>query len=372
MAGTEQATVIEKRDAKLLEQARKRAREELGDKKWFVDLTKDEQFPIYRNEVDKIYKELAQNQKQVIAQAMAADDLINKRKLENRRIDQEGALAGNVLRQVDFPQFVKDLLKGVFDANLNVVQEQMDSYAELVDRITQPASKFVNTIDNATAYAFMAERQPDQYQLMDMGGSSQNLLGGNQNLLGNTANGGGNNLLGNQTTNSQMQLADKDGNPINDDDIRGEILQAKLQLVQQHQQLLEEMLLMGVTRLVVDHGKVKASVDFQIKAQEQIQQADRAQERMQQVRQTRFGMGGAFAMFGGGVSHSNTKTKIQISTAQAASVAATDESTKVHGEVEINFKSDYFALDNFKDILTQNQPKNGKQDQTQNTDQSSS
>ena len=362
-------------DPKLLKkEAQKRARSELGDKDWFLALSKDEQFPIYRNKVNKIHQELVQKQKQDeldIAQAMTADDQIDDRHLENRRIDQEGALAGNVLRQVDFPQFVKDLLKGVFDANLNVVQEQMDSYAELVDRITQPASKFINTIDNATAYAFMAERQPDRFQLMDTGGSSQNLLGGNQNLLGNTSNGGGGNLPGNQTTNTQMQLADKDGNPIEEEDIRGEILQAKLQLVRQHQQLLEEMLLMGVTRLVVDHGKVKASVDFKIDAREQIQKADRAQEQMRKIRQTRFGLGGAFSFFGGGVSSSNTKTKIQISTAQAASVGGTEESTKVHGEVEINFKSDYFPLENFRDILTQNQPQNKQQQQNQQ-DQSSS
>ena len=328
-------------NTQILEQARARAREELGKNPEFRQRPKAEQFALYKNRVGELSQELSRQQQ--LADAMAAGDLVDDRRHLNRRIDQQGALAGRTLRQVDFPQFVKDLLKGVFDANLEVTQEQMDSYADLVDRITQPASKFINTIDNATAYAFLAETQPNRFQIL---GSSN--LGGD--LLGSGNLG---NLDGNSTedASSQITLGDINGNAIDttSEDIRGEILQAKLQLVRQHQQMLEEMLLMGVTRLVVDNGKVKASLDFQIRAQEQIRKADTAQQNQQALRRRTIGFGGFFGI--GGARRSKANTKISVSTAQVQSAAATTSSTQVRGEVEINFKTDYFTLDNFRDIL---------------------
>ncbi|MGK7916084.1 MAG: hypothetical protein AB4038_11175 [Prochloraceae cyanobacterium] len=329
-------------NTQILEQARARAREELGKNPEFRQRPKAEQFALYKTRVGELSQELSRQQE--LADAMAAGDLINDRRHLNRRIDQQGAIAGRTLRQVDFPQFVKDLLKGVFDANLEVTREQMDSYADLVDRITQPASKFINTIDNATAYAFLAETQPNRFQIL-----GSNNLGGDLFGSGNLGN-----LDGNSTgdASSQITLGDINGNAIDttSEDIRGEILQAKLQLVRQHQQMLEEMLLMGVTRLVVDNGKVKASLDFQIRAQEQIRKADAAQQNQQELRRRTIGFGGFWGIFGGS-SRTRTNTKISVSTAQVQSAAATTSSTQVRGEVEINFKTDYFTLDNFRDIL---------------------
>ncbi|WP_017661033.1 hypothetical protein [Baaleninema simplex] len=315
----------------LTEKARAQAREELGKDPSFRQLSKPEQFSLYKNRVGELTEQFSRQQ--ALADAMAAGDLIDDSRHLNRRIDQQGAIAGRTLRQVDFPQFVKDLLKGVFDANLEVTKEQMDSYADLVDRITQPASKFINTIDDATAYAFLSETQPNRFQLLGADSFSGDLFSDS----------------GDQS--SQINLGDASGNPVDttSDDIRGEVLQAKLQLVRQHQQLLEEMLLMGVTRLVVDNGKVKANIDFQIRAQEQIRKADAGQQDTQRQKIRRRSMGGFFGFFGS--SRQTTKTQISVSTAQVQSAAATTSSTQVRGEVEINFKTDYFPLENFRDIL---------------------
>ncbi|NEO31439.1 MAG: hypothetical protein F6K36_13590 [Symploca sp. SIO3C6] len=348
------------------EQARAMAREELGKDREFRKRSRQEQFQLYKHRVGELSQQISRQQQ--LAEAMAAGDLIDDSRHLNRRIDQQGAIAGRTLRQVDFPQFVKDLLKGVFDANLEVTKEQMDSYADLVDRITQPASKFISTVDDATAYAFLSETQPNRFQILGSSNFGGDLLGSGGNL---------GSLDGSSTNDasSQITLGDSSGNAVDtsSEDIQGEILQAKLQLVRQHQQLLEEMLLMGVTRLVVDNGKVKATLDFQITAQEQIRKADTAQQNRQAIRGRTIGMGGFLGMFGGGYGSSKRNTKISVSTAQVQSAAATASSTKVHGEVEINFKTDYFALDNFRDILM-NRDNPGsvqpKTDQTQNGNQS--
>ena len=333
-----------------LQRARNRAQEELGKDPAFRQLSKAQQFDRYKQRVDQLSQQFAQEQS--LAEAMAAGDLVDDARHLNRRIDQQGAIAGRVLREVNFPQFVKDLLQGVFDANLEVMREQMDSYADLVERITAPATKFIHTIDDATAYAFLAERQPDSFQLLGSSGFGNDPFAdgsfGNLDGTGNLdATGAGTGA----DANTPFTLGDANGNPVDiaSEDIRGQILQAKLQLVREHQQLLEEMLLMGVTRMVVDNGKVKASVDFRIQAQEQIGKVDSARENSRKIRRR---SSGSFWFFGG---HQTTtqQSTLSVSTANVQSRAATTSGTQVHGEVEINFKSDYFELNNFRDILLQ-------------------
>ena len=68
----------------------------------------------------------------------------------------------------------------------------------------------------------------------------------------------------------------------------------------------------------------------------------------QDVRETVSGRnkrGGFFGLFSGG--KTTTKKRTQISVSSAKSTSTTDLSANITGSVEINFKSDYFKLDNF-------------------------
>ena len=46
-----------------------------------------------------------------------------------------------------------------------------------------------------------------------------------------------------------------------------------------------------------------------------------------------------------------SKTKLQILSQQGSANQSIETHSKLKGEVELNFKSDYFKLDNFKEIL---------------------
>ena len=332
------------------DQARQQAREVLSKQPNFSQLDREQQFEQYKNLVSTLYNQLVEQERakeiqsldgQLTAQqsfsgAMAASDLINDDRHLNRRIDQQGEIAGNVLREVDFPKFVKDLLKSVFDANLQVTKDQMNSYAELVERITKPAAQLIDTIDDRAAKMFLAENYSDKYKL-SFGDDDLNF----------TDEGNG------QQDSNLMKLATVDGSPLEEADLRGAIMQAKLELVGQHQRLLEEMLLMGVTRMVVDNGKIKASIDFSITAKDNIKKGDAANERSKKQKVSSTSRTSHSFWYGDSSTEANSdvQTNIAISTAKVGSQSTTDSSTKVKGEVEINFKSDYFKLDNFKDIL---------------------
>ena len=147
-------------------------------------------------------------------------------------------------------------------------------------------------------------------------------------------------------------LTTKEGEPadLGDNQVKAKIMDAKIAMAKEQRALLRETILMGITRLVVEKGNVKASVVFDIKANEKIEKGDKAALKEATSSGTSISAsGGLLGMIlggpQGGYTNSTRKTKISVSSAK--STASTDLAAKVAGSVDITFKSDYFKLDNF-------------------------
>jgi hypothetical protein len=317
--------------------ARAHAREVLSASASFQQLGLEDQKALFKDIYQARYNELAQTDDGTTSRALArsrpqpepqkASDLIDDQRHENRRIDQAGQLAGEFIDEVDFPGFVRDLLKGVFDANLEVTVAQMKSYQQLLKTATASISKFVNAIDDTAAFGYLAENNSDEFGLD----------------FGDEADASGM---------PKATLTDKGGEPVDigDNQVKAKIMEAKIAMAKEQRALLRETILMGITRLVVEKGNVKASVLFDIKAAEKINKADKAAlKKAYASTHTDTSGGGLFGgLFGSGTSGSTrTRRKAEISVSSAKSQATTDLAAKVAGSVDITFKSDYFKLDNF-------------------------
>ena len=70
------------------------------------------------------------------------------------------------------------------------------------------------------------------------------------------------------TAATKLALTTPDGDKVDPEDaeVKQDILEAKLNMAKEHRAALREVLLMGVTRLVVEKGEIEAGVDFSIKA----------------------------------------------------------------------------------------------------------
>jgi hypothetical protein len=315
----------------LQELARAQTREVLAASPSFHQLGFDEQKALFKDIYHTRYNELAQANGGTLSRALAdpkkASDMIDDSRHENRRIEQAGELAGEFIDEVDFPGFVRDLLKGVFDANLEVTLAQMESYQQLLKTATASISKFVNAIDDTAAFGYLAENNSDEFNI-DFGDETD------------------------ESGTPKAVLTDKSGEPVDigDNQVKAKIMEAKIAMAKEQRALLRETILMGITRLVVEKGTVKASVLFDIKASEKIQKADKAalKESVSKSRSISAG-GGLFGKILGGVSGGTTtsRRKTSISVSSAKSQATTDLAAKVAGSVDITFKSDYFKLDNF-------------------------
>jgi hypothetical protein len=257
-----------------------------------------------------------------------ASDMIDDKRHLNQRIDQAGQLAGEFIDEIDFPKFVRDLVKGVFDANLDVTLKQMEAFQKLLKTATASVSTFINKIDDTAAFGYLAENQSDMFS------------------LGFPDEGDG------KREEQQPVLTDKAGNKLDlgDNEVKAKIMDAKIAMAQEQRAMLREVILMGVTRLVVEKGVIKAACKFDIKAGEKIDKADKAA--LQEASSTSGSLtasGGLLGSIFGGPSGGTTfsRQKSKISVASTKSQATTDLSAQVSGSVEIQFKSDYFKLDNF-------------------------
>jgi hypothetical protein len=226
---------------------------------------------------------------------------------------------------VNFPQFVADLLKAVFDANLTVMKQQTDAYIKLMKEATKSTGDFLKQIkdDDPSIYAKLVESKSDQYNV-----TTEEQPDGTSKLA---------------LTNPEGEKVDP-----NDAEVKRHILETKINMAKEHRAALREVLLMGVTRLVVEKGEIEAGVEFSVTANRESKAHHEDKNINVANTQTNAG-GGLLSIFGGAsASGSVSNTNIQINTSDKK---ATDTlAAKLKGSVKIVFKTDYFKLDNFANM----------------------
>lgn len=259
--------------------------------------------------------------------AKKASELIDDARHKNQRIDQLGDIASDFIDAVDFPTFVGDLLDGVFRANLKVTKDQMVAYQELLKAATQSLAFFMKKIPPQEAFAYLATSDEDDFSFSF------------------------------PPDDGPAELTDKEGNVVarageepEDATIKAKIMDATLAMAKEQRAMLREVLLMGVTRLVVEKGVIRASVKFDFKATEKVGRTDRAMVQDARSWSNSVSHSGGFfgSIFGGpqgGVTSGGRHAQLSVATTQ--STGDTSVTANLTGFVEIQFKSDYFKLDNF-------------------------
>lgn len=248
---------------------------------------------------------------------------LTKQDVTNSRLDNLAAQGADFINEVNFPQFVKDLLKAVFDANLKVTIDQMKTYQQLLKASMESLAKFISKIDDAAAFAYLVENQGDQFSLGEEEGA-----GGEKTPI----------------------LTNKDGEKLDlgDNEIKARIMDAKIAMAKEHRAMLRETILMGITRLVVEKGVVEASVLFDVQAGEHIERKGKSGSQTETSSATESGGGGIFGfVFGGGDESTSQRTESRITVSSVKAVSDAKLAAQIKGNVKIQFKSDYFKLDNF-------------------------
>lgn len=255
------------------------------------------------------------------------------------------AMAQNV-KDVDFPKFVSGLIEGVFTSIVNSSIKQMHEFGKYLQMVAMTVRDFASeNVPMNEARDNLAAKYPQALQTQGQGPNKklQRRPGVDDAKMPNFKE-----LFG-------LDDADPD-----DEDSELEIVQAhQLTMARQRQQMLATMVLMGINRIVVTDGEIKASVEFSVTSHEGASREltgttedvqrhfDTQSESAYEYEYDRsfWGTDGS----GSGSNRNRSATNVRVASATSGltekSDAYMDSKAKLTGFVHVKFKSETFPLE---------------------------
>jgi len=237
-----------------------------------------------------------------------------------------GARARQALEAVDFPTFVAGLVSGTFQAIVDSTAQQVREYATLVASITKSVGDFSrDNVSPNQVRDWLAARHPKDLVLVIPKAGER----GEPRLRPRSQNAGSPAWL------AQYGLADQE---LSDELVEGPLLDAaRLSLGEERLQTLATMVLMGINRIVVNDGQIKARLQFHASARESLKADVTTQGAGQQV-----GIAGRDTQMQAAVS-------TMVSTINVNAQADVAVRANLVGEVAIKSRTETFDINRFAD-----------------------
>jgi hypothetical protein len=270
-------------------------------------------------------------QRPVLVEEQAASKSPAPEEFSPRAVNQAGRVTRETLNAIAFPTFVADLLKGTFQAIVDSSIQQMEAYVKLLENVAKTVDQFMaaNITDNQ-ARDYLAQSYPEFFRV-EVGSDGARLKVKDserdppdwKSLFG---------------LNDEVSL---------DDDAAEKTLvpAARRKLAENRHQMLSTMVLMGMNRIVVTSGLIKAKMGFHLEARDAATAESASQFDAKHDNEISAG-GGLGALFGGPSVKSRTSIAY-VSTTKRGSTDEINMETDLTAEVELKFKSDYFPLERF-------------------------
>jgi hypothetical protein len=254
------------------------------------------------------------------------------------------ALAG-LVESVDFPGFVSELIQGVFQAIVNASIQQMEAFAELVKNVSKSVDQYMR--DNVTenqARDYLADRYPEHLQV-DLQQETPRVVpreDADQSNLPDFFKDLGLDIpvdsIDEQTTEEVLVPA------------------ARKQMAIDRQRMLLMMVMMGINRLVVTDGSIKAAVIFQLSTTDRVSQKRTSAVEYERTTKTN----SKSSWFSGWFSpswNSEMKSKLNVTTTRTdESDASVELKAKLTGDVNVRVRSETFPLKDMTKLLGVQEP----------------
>jgi hypothetical protein len=243
----------------------------------------------------------------------------------------------SVLNAVSFPRFVTDLINGVFKAMLSANAQQMQQYVELLNAVSTSAEGFERSqFSLAQVRRWVAERFPDsiEYETADPDWDPDPEEESSERLR----------LRSGATMPGEPEIRATLGIPpeasVDASNPEQLVPLARRFLARQRQQQLATMVMLGMQRIVIDAGRINASMRFHIDTRSAAAE-DRASEFGLHNRVAASGQVGIGA-WGASAEVENTISYVSTQRNQATEEMNTD--LELNSSVELNFHTDYLPL----------------------------
>jgi hypothetical protein len=251
----------------------------------------------------------------------------------------------DILNAVSFPRFVTDLINGVFKALVDSNHQQMQAYVELVKNVAASTDGFAD--------ANMAPDRARQW-LIDQFPGSFEMEGGPDD----SEDDHDPTFRDDEPTESRLKLKDGGAMPseaalraglglgpeesIPSGDPETTLVPfARRALARQRQQMLATMVMLGMQRIVIESGRLNASMRFHIDTRSAA--ASDAGSRFDFS--NRFEASGKFGFGPWGVEAKMTNTIGYVSTQRDQTTEEMNTDLDLNSSVELYFKTDYLPLE---------------------------
>ena len=242
--------------------------------------------------------------------------------------DQVARITGATLEALSFPEFVADLINGSFTAIVQSSIQQMEAYTRLLEDVSKTVDQFMadNITDNQ-ARDWLVQRYPTHIRLADGEPVLEAAEGADEAAP--------------PTWREQLGL--NQDVEAGDADAYEEILvpAARRKLAQNRLQMLSMMVMMGIHRIIVTGGKIRATMSYSVDT------TDRAAQQRASDFDFRSSVAGSVGF--GPWSASASVSVGYVNSNRNQSESELNVSAQLTGEVEIHFKSDVFELNRFMD-----------------------
>jgi hypothetical protein len=228
---------------------------------------------------------------------------------------------------------VADLIKGTFQAIVNASIQQMEAYGTLLANVAKTVDQFMaDNISDNQARDWLASAYPGHLRV-EVGQDAAVVR--MRNGADDRPKPDFKSTLG---LSEDVDLSD---------DTAEEVLvpAARRKLAQQRQQLLATMVLMGINRIVVTSGRIRATMGFRIDAKDHATAATASQ--FDEQNETTMSVSSPFGGLFGGFNGQTKNTIAYVSSTKKDSMDELDVSADLTGEVDLKFKSDYFPMERF-------------------------
>jgi len=255
--------------------------------------------------------------------------------------DRVAGITKNVLNAVSFPRFVTDLINGVFKSMLESSAQQMQMYVQLLNNVSASAEGFERTqFSTGAVRQWVADHFPDQieYDLPETEPGEpppdpEDVADIRLRLRPNAS------MPGAEELRTVLGLGPEES--VDASNPEQLVPLARRQIARQRQQMLASMVMMGMQRIVIDSGRINASMHFHIDTRSAASEDRGSQFGMQ----NRVKAAGSFGVGPWGASAEVENTISYVSTQRSQNTEEINTDLDLNSSVELVFKTDYLPLE---------------------------
>lgn len=250
----------------------------------------------------------------------------------------------SILNAVSFPRFVTELINGVFKAIIDSNRQQMDAYVDLLKNVAASTEGFADAnLGPDRARQWLVERYPGSFEVD--GSPDEDTDPRDREEEAQEARlrlRPGASMPPESALRTDLGLAQEESVPSGDPE-NTLVPFARRSLARQRQQVLATMVMLGMQRIVIESGRLHASMRFHIDTRSAAQE-DKASQF--DIRNT-LTASGSFGFGPWGASATMTNTIGYVSTQKTQTTEEMNTDLDLSSSVELVFKTDYVPLDRF-------------------------